>query len=64
VSPRSFLPDTIPVAEYRATLDLTWPQTELEVSVDALKHPVPATTIRSIHVQPAVRLVPGEALER
>jgi len=60
VSPRTFIPDTIPTAEYREVLDMKWPEIEVEVTLETLKHPIPASTVRSIHVQSPVNLYPDE----
>ena len=60
VSPRTFIPDAVPTAEYREMLDLKWPEIEIEVTLETLKHPIPDSTVRSIHVQSPVNIYPDE----
>ena len=60
VSPRTFIPETVPTSEYRQVLDLNWPEIEIEVTLETLKYPIPASTVRSIHVQSPVNLYPDE----
>jgi len=54
VPPKLFIPDGIPLANYRQMLDTNWSTIEFAISDEISSHPMPASTRASQYVKPAL----------